>query len=156
MVGDSRRPVDGRLRNYDDSQFCVYGYEGLLDLTDKYEAQHLQTHPWSDSPKDMTEAQRRHTKLRCTIAECEKAEDRSVRDDHHLCMLSKGNGVLLQLQEVARKDETVKQVVAPEGLRKTCMVMFYEGYSHPGSQRCLETLEKFYFWKSLRKKTLRM
>ena len=46
MVVGSRRPVDGRLRKYGDSQFCVYDYKGLqLDLTATYQAQHLQTHP---------------------------------------------------------------------------------------------------------------
>jgi hypothetical protein len=34
VVVGKRKPLDGRLKKFDDSQFGVYGADGILELTD--------------------------------------------------------------------------------------------------------------------------
>jgi hypothetical protein len=49
------------------------------------------------------------------------------------------------------KDSGRCQLVVPKELQSTCMKLFHEGFSHPGSQRCLDTIKLYYYWDGMRK-----
>jgi hypothetical protein len=63
VVVGKRKPLDGRLKKFDDSQFCVYGGDDLLKLTDLYSATQAKEVLWPTSIEGMAEYQQNDEKF---------------------------------------------------------------------------------------------
>ena len=155
VVVGMRRPLDGRPRKYDDSQFCVFGREGLLELTDVYvEDKGSEGVSWPNSLRVMSQKQRADPELREIMEACEMSEDRTCTWNKHHFVLEEcesGDVILYREEKFEKKNTMVKQLVVPKELQFQCMSMFHEGFSHPGSSRCFDTMRLYYFWEGQRK-----
>jgi hypothetical protein len=162
VVVGGKRSLDGKLRKYDDSLICVFGREGIMEMTDNYVAHHPTPQAWPSTAKEMRDLQQLDAHLAGIITACLNAESQDEPSEIWVInktsyFLAKGKvdeRILMRREYIERKAEWIDQIVLPEILWKTCMTMFHEGYSHPGSQRCLETIKLDYFWESLRKDTI--
>lgn len=75
VVVGTRRPMDGRPRRYDDSQFCVFGREGLLELTDVHMENHgSEVCSWPDSSRVMSQKQMEDPELSPIIDACKASQ----------------------------------------------------------------------------------
>jgi hypothetical protein len=158
VVVGGKRAMDGKLRKYDDSMVCVFGRDGLLEMTDTYSAQHPADQAWPTTRGEMEHLQRADPKLREIIEKCKEDEESLSceweRNTYRLQAGERGSHILVRTERIHRKAEENEQIVLPQTLWNTCLQMFHEGYSHPGSQRCLETIKIHYYWDSLRKDTI--
>jgi hypothetical protein len=158
VVVGGKRAMDGKLRKYDDSLICVFGREGLYEMTDTYTAQHPAAQEWPTSRRDMESLQREDPKLRRIMDSCMEDTEtlgcRFERNDYFLQAGEDGSNLLMRKETLDRKAELLEQIVLPQSLWETCLKMFHDGYSHPGSQRCLETIKIHYYWDSLRRDTI--
>ena len=154
VVVGTRRPMDGRPRKYDDCHFCVFGMDGLLELTDVYLASHEDVRVWPNDLKIMSHKQREDPELRKIIEQCEQNDDLKCECNKNQFVLlthEDDYSVLYREEFFEKKGAQIQQLVVPKELQLTCMKMFHEGFSHPGIQRCLETMKLYYFWEGQRK-----
>jgi hypothetical protein len=150
VVVGKRKSLDGRLTKFDDSQFCVYGGDGLLELTDVYSATQAEEVLWPTSIEVMAEYQQNDENLKQIIKLCTESDGFKCnwnKDQYCLQQVNDSDvSILYRERNEEPKDSVRYQLVVPKELQPTCMKLFHEGFSHPGSQRCLDTIKLYYYW----------
>jgi hypothetical protein len=151
-----RRPMSGRTPHPEDgSAFCVYGKEGLYELSELYLLHHpedRQDMKWPADGSAWAEAQTKDPGLEELIRRIREQGGGPLKDGRNKFALQEihsGNGELLvRLVTDLRKGELV-QAMVPRDLIKATLSMHHEGYGHMGSNRMLETIRLRYYWTNM-------
>ena len=153
-----RRPLSGKTPHREDgSSFCVYGLEGLYELSERYLLDHPEERNdvvWPANNIEWAKAQSEDPELEEIIQEIQAQGGGSVKRGKNKFAqkdTEDGQGGLLVRQVVDIRKGELEQTMVPLSLRKSTLKMHHEGYGHMGSNRMLETIRLRYFWTHMDK-----
>ena len=158
IVGE-RRQLSGQASEFDDDCFYVYGYGGLLMLTDLYQIGGGADDEvrWPTTNAEWGQAQLEDDSLK------EILEDEDIRAGQEKRWTSGDVYRWVEAPDeqggaVHRKFETdgrvIWQKVVPLKLREKCLQIFHEGMSHTGSTRMVKTMRLHYYWDGMRQEAI--
>jgi exodeoxyribonuclease III len=153
-----RRPMSGKTPHREDgSAFCVYGKEGLYELSELYLLHHPEERndvPWPASNIEWSDVQAEDPELLEIINEIQDQGGGPVKIGRNKYALREtGDGrirLLVRLVTDNRKG-LLEQAMVPERLVRPTLLMHHEGYGHMGTNRMLETIRLRYFWSGMDK-----
>jgi hypothetical protein len=153
-----RRPLSGKTPHPEDgSAFCVYGKEGLYELSERYLLHHPNERNKVDWPTNNVEwarAQEKDLELMEIIQKIKELGGGPIKEGKNKYALkdtdSRQVKMLVRLVMDTRKGELVQSIV-PEHLKVSTLRMHHEGYGHMGANRMLETIRLRYFWTGMDK-----
>jgi len=151
-----RRPMSGRTPHQEDgSAFCVYGKEGLYELSERY----LLNHPedkndvaWPADNIAWADSQMGDPKLKVIIDEINEQGGGSLKKGKNKFALREtddGRKRLLIRMVMDTRKGALEQAMVPESLERPTLLMHHEGYGHMGTNRMLETMRLRYFWSGM-------
>jgi hypothetical protein len=151
-----RRPLSGRTPHKEDgSPFCVYGKEGLYELSELYLLHHPDERDDWEWPADSTawaEIQAGDPVLGPLVDKIKAQEGlflKEGKNKYSLEIMAEGTpGLLVRHVEDLRKGP-IKQTLVPSSLVRATLKMHHEGYGHMGANRMLETVRLRYFWSKM-------
>jgi exodeoxyribonuclease III len=151
-----RRPMSGKTPHREDgSAFCVYGHEGLYELSERYLLHHPEERNDVRWPSNTIEWARTQTEdpeleaIRQEIRDQGGVPVKKGRNKYALKDADGGHGgLLVRVVSDLRKGE-IEQTMVPKVLVKSTLQMHHEGYGHMGSNRMLETIRLRYFWTNM-------
>ena len=151
-----RRPLSGKTPHKEDgSAFCVYGQEGLFELSERYllhNPEERDTVEWPKNNSDWAGMQVEDPELNTIIQEITDQGGGSIKKGRNKYALkdtdSRQAGLLVRLVVDARKGP-LEQTMVPKALVRPTLKMHHEGYAHMGSNRMLETIRLRYFWPNM-------
>ena len=151
-----RRPMSGRTPHKEDgSAFCVYGKEGLYELSELYLLHHPEDRrsvPWPTTGAEWALAQSEDTALQELITKLEGQGGGQLKEGRHKYALHPtpdGRGELLVRLVTDLRKGSLVQAVVPAHLVLDTLRMHHEGYGHMGANRMLETIRLRYFWTNM-------
>jgi exodeoxyribonuclease III len=153
-----RRPLSGKTPHKDDgSSFCVYGKEGLYELSERYLLQHPEERndvKWPTNKVEWAREQKGDKELRDIVQMINERGGGPIQDGRNKYALKDTEGkdrkMLVRIVTDSRKGEIIQSMV-PESLKKATLKMHHEGYGHMGANRMLETIRLRYFWSGMDK-----
>ena len=153
-----RKPLSGKTPHREDgSAFCVYGREGLYELTERYLLHHPEDRNdvvWPPDNVAWAEAQALDPELLAIIQEIQGAGDGPLKKGHNKFALRttvEGKSQLLVRMVTDTRKGQLEQAMVPRQLVKSTLAMHHEGYGHMGTNRMLETIRLRYFWSGMNK-----
>ena len=151
-----RRPLSGKTPHKEDgSAFCVYGQEGLYELTERYLLLHPEertTVEWPANNIEWARLQAEDPELSEIIKEIEDQGGGSIKRGRNKYALKDTDMLtagLLVREVVDKRKGPMEQTMVPAVLIKSTLKMHHEGYGHMGSNRMLETIRLRYFWANM-------
>jgi exodeoxyribonuclease III len=151
-----RKPLSGKTPHREDgSAFCVYGREGLYELTERYLLHHPEDRnevKWPSDNVAWAEAQTQDPDLLAIIQEIQEAGDGPLkrgRNKFALRTTAEGRNKLLVRMVTDTRKGPLEQSMVPSQLVKSTLLMHHEGYGHMGANRMLETIRLRYFWSNM-------
>jgi exodeoxyribonuclease III len=151
-----RRPMSGKTPHREDgSAFCVYGHEGLYELSERY----LLLHPeernevkWPSNTIEWAKTQTEDPELEAIRQQIRDQDGVPVKKGKNKYALKGAEGshggLLVRVVNDLRKG-TLEQTMVPKVLVRSTLQMHHEGYGHMGSNRMLETIRLRYFWTNM-------
>ena len=148
-----RRPLSGKTPKRDDgSPFCVYGKEGLYELSELYYLHHPESRervPWPSDDDAWALMQEADPDLRAILDKLRDQGGGYLKEGRHkygVKRTSNGHGGLLIREVKDLRKGLLQQAMVPKELVIPTLRMHHEGYGHMGSNRMLETIRLRYFW----------
>ena len=146
-----RRPMSGKTpHGHDGSAFCVYGKEGLYELTERYLLHHPEERDcvvWPTDHVGWAQAQSEDPELGMIMRKITDQGGGPIKEGRHKLAL-KDTGLLIRLVEDLRKG-SLEQAMVPSSLIRSTLRLHHEGYGHMGANRMLETIRLRYFWSKM-------
>jgi exodeoxyribonuclease III len=153
-----RRPMSGKTPHKEDgSAFCVYGREGLYELSELYLLRHPEDRSSAEWPANniaWAEVQSEDPELQEIIQEIQDQGGGPLkrgRNKYALRETEDGRTRLLVRMVTDTRKGPLEQSMVPEKLVKPTLLMHHEGYGHMGTNRMLETIRLRYFWSGMDK-----
>jgi len=153
-----RRPMSGKTPHREDgSSFCVYGKEGLYELSERYLLHHPEERnevEWPENNIAWAEVQSEDPVLQEIIQEIQDQGGGPIkkgRNKYALRETEEGRARLLVRMVTDTRKGLLEQSMVPERLVKPTLLMHHEGYGHMGTNRMLETIRLRYFWSGMDK-----
>jgi hypothetical protein len=151
-----RRPLSGKTPHREDgSAFCVYGQEGLYELSERYllhNPEERDTVEWPTNNTDWAKMQSEDPELSEIIQEITDQGGGYIKKGRNKFALKDTDsnliGLLVRMVVDARKGP-IEQTMVPKALVRPTLKLHHEGYSHMGSNRMLETIRLRYFWPNM-------
>ena len=151
-----RRPMSGKTPHREDgSAFCVYGKEGLYELSELYLLHHPEDRvnvKWPTSGAEWARAQAEDPALEDLISKITEQGGGQLKEGKHKYALQSsqpGQGELLVRLVVDTRKGNLTQAMVPSRLVTATLRMHHEGYGHMGTNRMLETIRLRYFWPNM-------
>jgi hypothetical protein len=151
-----RRPLSGRTPHPEDgSPFCVYGKEGLYELSERYLLHNPEERDDARWPSDnisWSTKQAEDAELNEIILAIREQGDGPIRQGRNKYALRQDDSgeenLLVRLVTHAKKGQ-LDQTMVPTSLKRLTLKMHHEGYGHMGANRMLETIRLRYFWRNM-------
>ena len=151
-----RRPMSGKTPHREDgSAFCVYGKEGLYELSELYLLHHPEDRVhvrWPTSGAEWARAQADDPALNDLINKITEqggGQLREGRQKYALQSTQPGQEEMLVRLVTDTRKGSLTQAMVPRDLVTATLRMHHEGYGHMGMNRMLETIRLRYFWTNM-------